>query len=132
MRHVVRTGYPHRMPRILAIVLDVLVVLAFAAIGRNAHGEVLDASGWFRTAAPFLAGALIAWVAMVLRPLADTPWRQGLIVWAATLGLGMVFRLLLGEGVQLSFVIVAGIALAIGFFGWRGIAAVIARARTSR
>lgn len=115
------------MPRILAVVLDVLVVGAFAAIGRASHAEGLAPNEWLRTAAPFLAAMLLAWIALILKPLADTVWREGAIVWGVTLALGMVFRLLLGAGVQISFVIVAGIALAIGFFGWRAIAYALGR-----
>lgn len=127
MRRWLRPATVVAMPRILAVLLDVIVVFAFAAIGRASHGESLQPDQWLRTAAPFLAGALIGWVAMMLRPLADTIWRQGLIVWACTLGLGMVFRLLVRDGVQVSFVIVAGLTLAVGFFGWRGIATLIGR-----
>jgi len=110
------------MPRVLAIVLDVASVLVFAAIGRLSHGESLDATQLGRTAAPFLAATLMVWVAMIMKPFLESSSRQGLAVWAVTLVLGMLFRAMLGGGVQVSFIIVAGIALGVLMLGWRALA----------
>lgn len=64
------------------------------------------------------------------RPLA--PVRTGLPVWAVTLVAGMLLRALSGQGVQVAFVIVAGLTLLLFLVGWRAIAALVTRARVSR
>ena len=51
-----------------------------------------------------------------------------MIVWAATLIVGMLLRLAVGQGVQVAFVIVAAVTLAILLVGWRGVAALVAAA----
>ena len=117
------------MPRILAIVLDVVAVLVFAAIGRASHAETLEPELVARTAAPFLAATLMVWVLLVLRPYLATGWRQGALVWGVTLVLGMLFRAMLGGGIQPAFVAVAGAVLAAFMFGWRAIVALVTRGR---
>lgn len=116
------------MPRALAIVLDLIAVVAFAAIGRLSHAESFDSNQLARTAGPFVLAALMAWVIIVLRPaMFPGTWRQGVLVWGMALVLGMLFRAMLGGGIQVSFVIVAAIALAALLFGWRGIAHLVSR-----
>ena len=60
------------------------------------------------------------------------PWPTGVIVWAATLVVGMLLRLASDQGVQVAFVIVAALTLAILLVGWRGVAALIARRSGTR
>ena len=102
--------------------LDLIVVLLFVTIGRLSHGEAADPLGILTTAGPFviaLAGVPVALIGMH-RP-TDT-WLNGLFVWAGTLGFGMWIRANWGEGVQASFVVVAGIFLGALMIGWRVIA----------
>lgn len=115
------------MPRLLAIALDVAAVFAFAAIGRASHAEASDPEGVARTAAPFLLAALMAWVFLVMKQPTQSLWRQGLLVWGATVVGGMLFRAMLGEGVQPAFVAVTAIALAAGLFAWRAVAVWVLR-----
>ncbi len=115
MRHPVR------------VVIDVLVIVLFAIVGRASHAEVLDAGGILRTAAPFVAGALLAWIGIMLRRRQDSALVQGVMMWLSTLVFGMLFRLLIGDGVQAAFVVVAGLALAVGLIGWRMVEALIRR-----
>ncbi len=117
------------MPRALQILLDLAVVLAFAAIGRASHAEALDPSQLFRTAAPFVLATLMAWVLLVMRPGLVAGWRQAALVWGTTLVLGMLFRAMLGQGVQPSFVAVAGSVLLAGMAGWRVLSYAALRAR---
>lgn len=118
------------MPRLLAIVLDVAAVLVFAAVGRASHAEASDPVGVARTAGPFLLAALMAWVFLVMKRPTESVWRQGLVVWGTTLVGGMLFRVMLGEGVQPAFVAVAAAALAAGQFGWRAVALLVLRRAT--
>ncbi|WP_234659506.1 DUF3054 domain-containing protein [Agromyces marinus] len=112
-----------------AIAVDAVLVVVFAALGRGSHSETLDASGIWATAWPFLVGLAAGWV--VIRgwrhPLAVLP--TGVVVWVATLALGMLLRLATGAGTALAFVIVATLTLGVLLVGWRGAAALVRRLR---
>lgn len=107
------------MPRPLAIFLDLALVVLFAVIGRASHGEALDFDGLIRTGAPFFAATLIMVILMTLRRVDLQTLRSGIYIWGFTLGLGMIFRVLIGDGTQLAFILVAGAFLALFLIGWR-------------
>ncbi|HEU5222489.1 MAG TPA: DUF3054 domain-containing protein [Candidatus Lumbricidophila sp.] len=100
-------------------VLDAALLTLFAVIGRASHHESLDLAGVATTAWPFLVGTLTGW--LVLRawrtPLAI--WPAGVGIWAATLVIGMLLRAASGQGVQVAFIIVAAVTLALFLIGWR-------------
>ena len=56
------------------------------------------------------------------------------MIWAATVGGGMLLRVASGQGVQLAFVIVAALTLAAMLLGWRLVALFVTRRsrRTNR
>ena len=96
------------MSRALPAVLDVVLVLLFAAVGRRSHAEGVDVAGILRTAAPFLVGTAAGWLLASLT--LDSGPRSlafGAVVVVCTVVLGMLFRRVAGEGTALSFVIVA-------------------------
>jgi hypothetical protein len=101
-----------------AVLVDLLAIVIFALVGRVSHAEAAALLGLGLTAWPFLAGWLLG--ALVARI-----WRRpaalstGIIVWLGTLVGGMVLRLVTYAGVQVAFVIVAAIVLAILLIGWR-------------
>lgn len=117
------------MDRAARIVIDLVLVVIFAIIGRASHAEALDFEGVTRTALPFLGGTLLVWIFLILTNRRLHPLREGAVVWAATLVLGMVFRVLVGDGVQIAFVIVAAIFLALFLIGWRALRSAITRTR---
>lgn len=115
-----------------AAALDAGAIVLFSAIGRASHEEgVLGANGvgLATTAWPFLAGAAAGWlIARGWRRPCD--WkRTGTVVWACTLVGGMALRAASGQGVQVSFVVVAGAFLGAALMGWRVVSGVIARRR---
>ncbi|MGN7186909.1 DUF3054 domain-containing protein [Microbacterium enclense] len=117
----------------LALVLDAVLVVVFAAIGRATHdGDVLGpfGSGLATTAWPFVAALLVGWLVTRAwrRPTAVV--RTGLPVWAITVALGMVLRALSDQGVAVAFIIVATLTLALLLLGWRGVARLAGRRRT--
>lgn len=124
---------PSRRTPLAALLLDVVLVVVFAAIGRATHdGDVLGpfGSGLATTAWPFVAALLVGWLIARAwrRPVALL--RTGLPVWAVTVVLGMLLRALSGQGVAVAFVIVATLTLAVLLLGWRGIARLVTRTRT--
>jgi hypothetical protein len=104
------------------LLLDVIAVLAFAALGRRSHAEGIDVAGVLATAWPFLVGVAGGWLASRAwrRPLAVLP--TGLVTLVATVAVGMLLRVATGSGTAASFVVVATLVLAALIVGWRMLA----------
>lgn len=117
---------PSRGVATRAIALDAVAVIVFAGIGRLSHGEGPSLGGLLRTAGPFLAGALLAWLVVVSRGWAPYAWRTGLLVLAGVVVVGMLLRVVLGQGTAPSFILVATLFNALLLLGWR----LLARRRT--
>ncbi len=114
----------------LAFLLDVVLVAAFVLIGRASHNE--GPLGTLVTLWPFLAGLVIGWIgARAWRTPLALRW-SGLTIWAATVIVGMLLRALAGQGVQIGFVIVTTVVLAIFLLGWRAIGQLLLRLRARR
>lgn len=109
---------------------DAVLVVVFVLIGRASHGEGL--LGVLVTSWPFLVGLAVGWaISRAWRhPLRSVP--NGIVLWAATVVVGMLLRVVSGQGVQPGFVIVTFIVLAVFLLGWRGIVAVVARSRSAK
>jgi hypothetical protein len=112
----------------LAAVLDCCCVLAFVIIGRADHIRGESLAGVASTAWPFLAGLAGGW-------LAARAWRQPFLLWPAgagawlgTVALGMLFRVVSGQGTAVAFIAVALAFLGLLLLGWR----LLARARLRR
>jgi peptidoglycan/LPS O-acetylase OafA/YrhL len=113
-----------------AAVADTVLILVFAAIGRDAHqrGDII--TGVFLTAWPFLAGAALAWLLGTVRrrPL-SLP--AGVLVWLSTVAGGMILRALTGQTVVGAFVIVALLSLGLLLVGYRALVSLLRRIRAS-
>ena len=129
VRHPSGTRQPTRRGAALAALADTVLILAFAAVGRDAHqrGDII--SGVFATAWPFLTGAALAWVALRLWRGPSRPWPAGVAVWLGAVAIGMLLRAATGQTVVLPFVIVALLSLGFVLLGWRLAAAGAARFR---
>lgn len=103
----------------VALALDVLCVVIFAAIGRGSHARAATLSGLVETAWPFAAALAIMWAVTMAwkRPFAALT--TGIPVWIGTVALGMVFRALVGQGTAVPFIIVATLTLLLVLVGWR-------------
>ncbi|MHC6230880.1 DUF3054 domain-containing protein [Arthrobacter sp. MMS24-T111] len=114
---------------ILAAAADLILILAFAAIGRDAHHREEPVLGVWLTAWPFLAGAAAGWMAARAwrNPLSAV--RAGVPVWLGSLIGGMVLRALTAQTVVLPFIIVATLALAVFLVGYRLLLSGVARLR---
>jgi hypothetical protein len=116
---------------VLALLLDVVLVVAFAATGRASHDSDVLAGLW-TTSWPFLAALVVAWtVARAWRsPTAIVP--TGVVVWVVTVIGGMLLRTVSGQGTALPFVIVATLTLLVLLVGWRLVARGIRALRSRR
>ena len=113
----------------LAAVLDCCCVLVFVIIGRASHTKGESLAGIASTAWPFLAGLAGGWLAARAwrRPLAL--WPAGVGAWLGTVTLGMVLRVVSGQGTAVAFIVVALAVLGLFMLGWRLLALVLARRR---
>ncbi|MGO4805257.1 DUF3054 domain-containing protein [Arthrobacter sp. 2MCAF15] len=125
-----KTGLRPAQAATLAASADALLILLFAAIGRDAHqrGEII--TGVFATAWPFLAGAAVAWLALRLWHDPLRVWPAGVAVWLGTVGVGMILRAVTGQTVVLPFIIVALLSLAVFLLGYRLVVAGVRRLRS--
>ena len=116
----------------LAVVLDCCCVLAFVIIGRARHAEGETLPGIASTAWPFLTGLAFGWLAARAwrRPLGLAP--AGVGAWLGTVVLGMVLRVVAGQGTAVAFIFVALAFLGLFLLGWRLVASLLARLRTAR
>jgi hypothetical protein len=117
---------------VLAAALDIALVLVFVLIGRSSHDEATSLVGALVTLWPFLAGLAVGWLVVRAwrRPSALLP--TGVVIWVATVAIGMVLRVVSGQGIAVSFVIVASIVLGVFLLGWRAIAIAVRAARARR
>lgn len=114
------------------LLLDVAWIVLFAIIGRQSHGEGSPLLGVIGVAWPFLVGYIVG--AFALR-LARTPRSVTRIipVWLLTIVIGMAIRTIQkGRAPESAFIIVATIALAVGFIGWRVVVLLVCRWRAGR
>jgi Protein of unknown function (DUF3054) len=112
-----------------AALADTVLMLVFAAIGRDTHQRADVLTGVLITAWPFLAGAALAWLATRAwrRPLA---LKSGVAIWLGAVGVGMVLRALTGQTVVIAFVIVALLSLGLALLGYRALIALAGRLRS--
>jgi hypothetical protein len=104
-----------------AAALDVACVLVFVILGRASHGEGL--TGVASTAWPFLAGLAGGWLAtagLAGRPLQPFRlWPAGVGAWLGAVALGMLLRVMSGQGTAPAFIGVALAFLGLLLLGWR-------------
>lgn len=112
-----------------ALAIDVVLVIAFAAIGRASHDSDVWTGLW-QTAWPFLAGLAAGWLVTLAWRAPTAPVRTGLGVWAVTVAGGMLLRWASGAGIAVPFVVVAAVTLLVALVGWR--LAALAVRRTGR
>jgi hypothetical protein len=107
----------------VAVLIDACCVLVFVVIGRASHTKGEAIAGIASTAWPFLCGLAAGWIAARAwrRPLAIRP--PGIVIWLCTVALGMVLRVVSGQGTAIAFIVVALAFLGLFLLGWRLLAA---------
>jgi hypothetical protein len=109
----------------LAVLLDICCVLIFVAIGRASHTRGETLGGVASTSWPFLSGLAVGWLAARgwRRPMALGP--SGVTVWLCTVAVGMLLRVVAGQGTAVAFVGVALAFLGLFMLGWRCLLALL-------
>jgi hypothetical protein len=113
----------------LAVVLDCCCVLVFVVIGRASHTKGESLAGIASTAWPFLAGLAVGWLAARTWRRPFVLWPGGVGAWLGTVAVGMVLRVVAGQGTAFAFIVVALVFLGLFLLGWRALARVAARRR---
>ena len=103
----------------LAMVLDVACVLVFVVVGRASHIQGESLAGIASTAWPFLAGLAFGWLAGRAWRHPFRLWPAGVSAWLGAVVLGMLFRVLSGQGTAAAFIGVALAFLGLFLLGWR-------------
>lgn len=94
------------------VVVDVLVVLIFVGIGRSNHHHLVNLSGMASTTWPFAVGLGVGWLIVLARHQRGVSVGAGVEVWIATVAVGMILRVIAGQGTAFAFILVA-----LGFLG---------------
>ena len=111
------------------LLVDLLLVGVFAVVGRLSHYGSLSLGGWWTTAWPFLAGALLAWAVLAVTRRPPGAVTSGVVVWLGALVGGMLLRQASGQGTATPFVVVATLVLGALLVLPRAVPRVGARAR---
>ncbi|MFT4044172.1 MAG: DUF3054 domain-containing protein [Gordonia sp. (in: high G+C Gram-positive bacteria)] len=118
---------------------DVIAVVVFVLIGRANHHDGFAPLGVVQTLWPFLVGTAAGWsIAYVYSHVDSTDWFghdfrpdrivvAGLVIWVCTVAVGMVLRYLLHQGIAISFIVVATVALGLFLLGWRAVRSYLIR-----
>ena len=108
-------------------VLDLLVVVSFVVIGRDAHGFTNDWSATLEVALPFLL-ALSVGTGVVMARMDPTSWLGGLVIAAITVVGGLALRsYVFHDGTATTFVWLTAGWMTAWMVGWRLVAALIGR-----
>jgi hypothetical protein len=109
------------MRRAAVLAVDVVLLVGFAAIGRQAHDKGSALGTTLAVAWPFVAAWLaFAWQPRILSPRAGLTW---VAAWPLALGL----RALSGRGDAPAFAVVLLVIPLVALTGWRGAARLVSR-----
>lgn len=128
-----RTGAARPLPGWtipVVLLVDMLLVTSFVAIGQREHTTQDGVLGLLATASPFLLGLLVSSFALGRgRPQRWVQvWPAGIGVWLGTLAIGLVLRVMLDQGgAPLPFVLVASGTLAVFLLGRRALCRLLPR-----
>ncbi|MCC9145466.1 MULTISPECIES: DUF3054 domain-containing protein [unclassified Arthrobacter] len=106
-----------RWPAVLG--MDLVLIIVFAALGRQSHEHGLTVPGILATALPFLIACLLSWGAMRAWRRPAQLWPAGTIIWLGTVAAGLGLRALAGGGTAVSFQVVTLVVLGAFLLGRR-------------
>jgi hypothetical protein len=108
---------------------DLCCVLLFVVIGRSNHHVGGGLDGLWDIFWPFAAGTVTGLLATRAwrRPMSLVP--VGVGVWLCTVVVGMILRVIVGQGTAVAFILVALAFLGLFQLGWRAVAAWVPRWR---
>jgi hypothetical protein len=99
--------------------VDLVVVLVFVGIGRSTHDHGAALAGMASTSWPFLCGLGAGWLTLKALGRNGLPVRDGVVIVVTTVAVGMVLRVVSGQGTAFAFILVALAFLGAAMLGWR-------------
>ena len=112
------------------MVADLFVIIVFVAIGRRVHDHGVRVGGLISTAWPFVVGLAVGWMAVIARRRDGASLAAGLIVCVMTTVIGMIVRVVAGQGTAVAFIAVTLVFLGASMLGWRVVTAAVTRSRS--
>jgi hypothetical protein len=106
-------------------VIDVALLIAFAAVGRRAHAEGGTVRGMLEVAWPFVAAWLL--VAVPSHALDRRTPRRAALAWLGAWPLALILRSLSGRGDAVGFAVVLLLLPLAALTGWRAAARLVLR-----
>lgn len=103
------------------MVFDLAAVVLFVGIGRDVHGHGLRVAGMASTAWPFLSGLAVGWLLLAVWRRDGASFAAGLVACISTVTVGMILRVVSGQGTAFAFVLVALGFLGAVMVGWRAL-----------
>lgn len=107
------------MQRTRRVIVDLLCLVVFVAIGRSTHDHGVALRGMLSTLWPFAIGLGVSWAVLVRRHRSGTSFADVALIVVVTVALGMVLRVIAGQGTAVAFIIVALAFLSLTIGGWR-------------
>lgn len=103
------------------LVVDAVLIIGFAALGRRSHEEGSGLAGILEVAAPFLIALAVGW--LVSRAWRDAgSLRTGVIIWGTVVVGGLAMRSwVFDRGIAPAFIVVAAVTLGLLLVGWRAL-----------
>jgi hypothetical protein len=101
------------------VVIDILVVVLFVGIGRSNHHHGESISGIVSTTWPFAVGLAVGWLIVFVRHQDGVSIGAGLEILVSTVAVGMILRVIAGQGTAFAFVVVAFVFLGALMLGLR-------------
>ena len=111
---------------------DVVLIIVFAALGRDTHAHGLDPAGVLLTASPFIGACLGGWLVLRAWHRPAALWPTGVALWLITAGGGLAIRFTAGGGTALSFQLVTFGVLAAFLLLPRAVASAVMRRHVRR
>ncbi|GAA1393289.1 DUF3054 domain-containing protein [Luteococcus peritonei] len=106
------------MTKQVALAIDLVLVVVFAALGRASHQENIFA-GLVHTAWPFLVACMVGWAILLLRRRPALTVASGVFLWLVTAWGGLALRMATGTSARVPFWIVTTVVLGLFLVGWR-------------
>lgn len=108
---------------------DLVALLIFVGIGRSVHDHGVQPFAVLSTLWPFAVGWVAGWLAVISRSEMGDSLRDGVVVCLSTVSVGMILRLVAGQGTAVAFILVALGFLGALMLGWRLLVAVFSQRR---
>ncbi len=116
----------------VALAADVLLILLFAALGRQTHSSGPGLLGLLATAWPFLAAWLVGSAITMPNRTWARIWPAGVVVWLITAAGGLLLRVASGDTAAPSFQLVTAGVLGAFLLGRRLISSLLLRGTGGR